>query len=164
MRRITRFFSRFFGQFIMLAACTLLFACGDSPDEISLQKNLVAMRDAIQTHETDKFMGYVAPEYKNRFHPDRQALSSFINRHLSANPVIYIYMADIDITFNEENKEIADILLYAGTAGGPDELPVRGQFFKVKTNWKKVDGSWLLVTANWRPALFAPGGNQPLAR
>ena len=146
-------------QIFVVLAFTLLVACGDSPDEITLKENLVNMRDAIQSHEVDDFMRYIAPEYNNRFHRNRAALSAFIDHHLSVNPVIYIYMADIDIAFNKENSPSAEVIFYAGTAGGPDELPVRGQFYKVKTTWKKVGNDWLLVTANWRPALIAPGGN-----
>jgi len=127
-----------------------LSGCGVSDDEIILRSNIEQMRNAVSQHQADKFMGFVADTYKSPFHLDKQTLQDFVNYHLSQNRVIYIYMTDINVEIDNDN---AKIIFYSGITGGPEQIPERGQLYKVGMRWSKVDGQWLLTQAKWRPAL-----------
>ena len=128
----------------------ILTGCSDSADEESIRSNIQTMHQAIQNHDKDTFMKYVAPRYHGQSHGNRPGLERFVIQQLNKNKNIYIYIADTSI---EINNGIAKVVFYVGTAGGPDQVPERGQLFKVQTNWKQFSGYWQLTNARWRPAL-----------
>ncbi|MCK4743264.1 MAG: hypothetical protein KAT25_05550 [Sulfuriflexus sp.] len=137
----------------LLSACitlTSLSGCGTSDDELILRSNIEQMRNAVSQHQPDKFMAFVAGTYKSPFHRDKRTLEKFVNYHLKQNRVIYIYIADIDVEIDDDN---AKIIFYSGITGGPEQIPERGQLYKVGMRWSKTNGQWLLTQAKWRPAL-----------
>ena len=127
-----------------------LSGCGASDDELILRNNIEQMRNAVSQHQADKFMGFIAGTYKSPFHRDKKTLQDFVNYHLNQNRVIYIYIADIDV---EIDNDSAKIVFYSGITGGPEQIPERGQLYKVGMRWSKANGQWLLTQAKWRPAL-----------
>ena len=139
----------FTGLFFVLLGLALA-GCGESADEKNIHSNMQAMRKAIQNHNKDGFMKHVAPGYRGQYHGSRPVLERFVIEQLGNNKKIYIYMADTSI---EINNGVARVIFYAGTAGGPDQVPERGQLFKVQTRWKQFSGDWQLTNARWRPAL-----------
>ena len=137
----------------LLSACfafASLSGCGASDDELILRNNIEQMRNAVSQHKADKFMGFIADTYKSPFHRDKKTLQDFVNYHLKQNRVIYIYIADIDVEIDDDS---AKIVFYSGITGGPEQIPERGQLYKVGMRWSKANGQWLLTQAKWRPAL-----------
>lgn len=146
---------------LFASLCFILFGliltgCSDSADEKSISSNIQSMREAIQNHDKNNFMKHVAPRYRGQSHGNRPVLERFVIQQLKNNKNIYIYMADISI---EISNGIANVIFYAGTAGGPDQVPERGQLFKVKTIWREYNGHWQLTNARWRPALTLSSKN-----
>lgn len=139
----------FTGLFVFLLAIALA-GCDNSADEQIILGNIQAMREAIQNHDRNTFMQHVAPNYRGQDHGNRPVLERFVIEQLKKNKNIYIYMADTSI---EIKDGIAQVIFYAGTAGGPDQVPERGQLYKVMTNWKPFGDHWQLIHARWRPAL-----------
>lgn len=137
------------GLFIFLLSISL-GGCDNSADEKMIFGNIQAMREALQNHDKNTFMKHVAPNYRGQAHGNRPVLERFVIEQLKKNKNIYIYMADSSI---EIKDGIARVTFYAGTAGGPDQVPERGQLFKVQTSWKTYSGYWQLTHAKWRPAL-----------
>lgn len=127
-----------------------LAGCSDSADEKIILSNIQTMREAIQAHDKNEFMKYIAPRYRGQDHGNRPGLERFVIEQLKNNKNIYIYMADTSI---EIKDGIARVTFYAGTAGGPDQVPERGQLYKVETNWKQFSDQWQIIHAKWRPAL-----------
>lgn len=139
----------FTGLFVVLLGISLA-GCGDSADEKTIRNNMQAMREALQDHDKDRFMKHVAASYRGQYHGNHPALERFVSQQLENYEKIYIYMADTSIDIKDGT---ARVIFYAGTAGGPDQVPERGQLYKVQTNWKQFGGHWQLITARWRPAL-----------
>ena len=135
---------------VVVIALTMLTACGVSEEELILRDNIKQMRNAVSQHQADIFMSFVDKNYKSPFHRDKKALQKFVEYHLDNNRVIYTYIADIEI---EIDDNIAKVIFYSGTTGGADQIPERGQLYKVGMHWLKADGQWLLTQAKWRPAL-----------
>ena len=130
-----------------------LSGCAQSVDEKKITNNINEMRAAIQNHDRNVFMKHVAPRYRGQRHGNRAGLERFVIQQLNQNKFIYIHLADISI---EISSGIARVIFYAGTAGGPNQIPEHGKLFKVTTNWKEFEGYWQLTNAKWRPALTLP--------
>jgi len=140
-----------FTSLLIFTFSFLLMSCGDSEDKKTISSNIQNMREAIQNHNKNDFMKYVAPRYSGQSHGNRASLERFVINQLKSNKNIYIYIADTSI---EISDGIANVVFYAGTAGGPDQVPERGQLFKVQTTWRAYGGHWQLTNARWRPALI----------
>jgi hypothetical protein len=139
----------FTGLFLVLLGISLS-GCGDSADEEAIRSNMQAMREALQNHDKDRFMKHVAASFRGQYLANRPALEQFVIQQLGNNEKIYIYLADTSIDIQDG---IARVNFYAGTAGGPDQVPERGQLYKVWTSWEQFSGYWQLTNARWRPAL-----------
>lgn len=135
-------------SFLLLSL--VLSGCNDSADIEKIRNNVQVMRQAIQDHDRHAFMKHIAPRYRGQDHGNRPSLENFLIKQLNKNKNIYIYLADIDI---EIKDNIAKVILFAGTAGGPDQIPERGQLYKVQTTWRQYSGHWQVTNARWRPAL-----------
>lgn len=146
-----------FFTFLLLFAGVSLVACSDTADEMAIQITMQAMREAIKKHDPQAFMSHVSKDYRGQYHGTYGVFEEFVGRQLKNNKTIYIYMADTRIQIKDG---IAKVIFYAGTAGGPDQVPERGQLFKVQTNWRPFDGRWQLTHARWRPALEFPEAAQ----
>jgi len=134
----------------IIIALSMLTACDVSDDEFVLRDNIEQMRNAVSEHQADIFMSFVDDSYKAPFHRDKNTLQRFVEHHLNHNRVIHIYIADIEI---EIDGNLAKIVFYSGTTGSANQVPERGQLYKVGMHWLKTDGQWLLTQAKWRPAL-----------
>lgn len=139
----------FTGLFLLFIGL-LQSGCSDSASENAIRNNIQSMREAIQAHDKNEFMKFISPRYRGQDHGNRPVLERFVIEQLRDNKNIYIYMADISV---EIKDGIASATFYAGTAGGPDQVPERGQLYKVVTNWKQYEGHWQVSHAKWRPAL-----------
>ena len=140
-----------FAGLLVIMFSFLLTSCSDSEDKNTISNNIQSMREAIQNHDIHAFMKHVGSRYRGQSHGNRQSMERFVIQKLKANKKIYIYIADTDI---EITDNIAKVIFYAGTAGGPDQIPERGQLFKVQTTWRENKGHWQLTNAKWRPALI----------
>ena len=129
----------------------LLSGCSSPEDELALRSNIASIREAITSHKPEQLMQHIDPSYKSPVHNNIDALSRFVNLHLSRNRVIHLYLADINIDIDGDT---AKIIFFSGVAGGPDQIPERGRLFKVGTRWLKTDGQWRITQAKWRPALI----------
>lgn len=145
-----KMFSQLIFSLSLLVIFTSLSGCGDSNDKILLRNNVEQMREAVSSHQAEKFMGFIAENYKSPFHRNKETLQKFVSYHLSNNRIIYIHLTDIDIEIDDDT---AKIVFYSGITGGPDQIPERGQLYKVGMHWSKTNEQWLLTQAKWRPAL-----------
>jgi len=141
---------------VIIIALSILTACGVSEDELIIRDNIKQMRNAVSEHQADTFMNFVSSNYSSPFHRDKETLQKFVEYHLSTNRVIHTYIGDIDV---EIEDNLAKVILYSGTTGGANQVPERGQLYKVGMHWLKTDGQWLLTQAKWRPALVLNKNN-----
>ena len=135
---------------LVLVVLTSISGCGVSDDELILENNIEQMRNAVSQHQANQLMGFISDDYRSPLHRNKDTLQKFVDYHLNTNRVIYIYVADIDI---EIDDNLAKITFYSGITGGPDQIPERGQLYKVGMHWLKTNGQWELTQAKWRPAL-----------
>jgi len=138
---------------IVLLGSHLLAGCDASPDEVAIRETIKTMRGAIENHDANLLMQAIADDYSGTYRQDRKRLNDFVARHLERNRVIHLYLADIEL---EIEGEIAKVRFYSGIAGGPGQVPERGQLYVVETDWVKRENTWLLQRARWRPKLFVP--------
>jgi len=136
----------------ILGSC-LLTGCEASPDEIAIHENIKTMREAIENHDAELFMQGIANDYAGMYRQDRKRLKDFLVRHLDRNRVIHLYLADIEL---EIEGRLAKARFYSGIAGGPEQVPERGQLYVVETDWVKQEETWRMQRARWRPKLFIP--------
>ena len=136
---------------LVVTTLTMFSACSQSDDELIIRSNIEQMREAISQHEGGTFMSFIDENYKSPFHRDKKTLREFVKHHLNNNRIIYVYIADIDVEINDEK---AKVTFYSGITGGADQIPQRGQLYKVGMHWLKSNGQWSVTQSKWRPALI----------
>jgi len=133
------------------SVAVLLLACSQS---LSVEQQVIStlrnMEAAAENGEVFEFMSYVDKTFSAQHSSmDRREFHRFmifqINQHrrLQAQFLpIYVKQAGVD-------KASAYFRLLI--TGGGGLLPESGQLFEVETQWLKIDGDWLLESAQWEP-------------
>jgi len=131
----------------------LISACGpELDDKTRIERTLDAMTEALEQGDVSDFMAPVAGDFvavNGRL--DRRALGLLVRRERLARESIAIQRLDtrIEIFAGEGANGRAVASFRALATGGTGLLPDEGRFWKVETGWRRDDGEWMLISAEW---------------
>jgi hypothetical protein len=135
----------------LAALALLLSACGQPP---TVEQQVIAvirqMEQEIESGERRAFMAHVADDFSaqsGRMNRDQvRALVVFqLRRYERLQGQLF------PIRVRETGPDSADADFRALVTGGPGWIPERGQVYDFSTRWRKEDGDWLLLRADWKP-------------
>lgn len=142
-------FHRMHWAFLLLAG---LAACDRASPEEAVRAQVEAMQAAIDARDAGDIDGLLADDFIGNQGMDRRgvrqlAAAVFLrNRDVSAN------VGPVSVELRSDTNAIARFSVLA-TGGSGGFLPESGQLYQVETGWRRVDGEWKLLTANWTPNL-----------
>jgi hypothetical protein len=131
---------------LCLALC--LSACSKAPDEQQIREAIEAMAEAVEQQSPGGLVEDVAEDFIGpRPEVDRDRLQNMARVMMLRNQTIYVLITNIDVQLVDEERATA--LVNAMLTGGSGLLPERGERIEVNSTWRKIDGRWQLVRADW---------------
>ncbi|MEO7917338.1 MAG: nuclear transport factor 2 family protein [Dokdonella sp.] len=141
---------RFFGS---LVSTILIFGgCARSTDEQQLRTAILTMQQAIEERHPSDFMDLVADDFtapENGM--DKRHIQDLFRLQVLRNERISVSLATRDIAVDGSRATITQAATLTGSSGG--WLPERGSVYMVTSGWRKDDGDWKLIQANWQQSL-----------
>jgi len=137
--------------FLTLLALAGLAACSEN---LSVEQQVIVtireMESKIEAGERRRFMAHIAEDFQAQggsMNRDQvRAMVVFqLNRHERLNAQLF------PITVTETGDTMAKASFRALVTGGPGWIPDSGQVFDFVTQWRLVEGDWLLTSASWDP-------------
>lgn len=131
----------------------LLAACGD---QLTVEQQVIAtireMEAHIEAGERRPFLGYVSEDFRGQGGSlNRDQLRALLIMQLNRYRRLQGQLFPVHVVETGEGEATADFR--ALVTGGPDWIPESGQLIEFRTRWRRVDGEWLVVAADWEPVL-----------
>jgi ketosteroid isomerase-like protein len=138
----------------LLLASTLLglAACSRPSDEEQIRAALSAMQEAVESGKPSDFMQYVADDFTgNDGVVDRASLHNLLRAQVLTNSRIGVALSSIDVELKGDRATVTVDAVMTGGNGG--WIPERGSVHRIESGWRKADGTWLCINAQWERSL-----------
>lgn len=142
-------------QTILFAGLLLCLITGCTPagPEAQIRAALEAMEQAGEAGEIGSFMEWVAEDFVgNSAAMGRAELRRLLLVQLRKSARVSAVASNIQVEVQSDDRATASMALLL-TGGPKGWLPDRGQLYAIQTGWRKDDGDWVLIQAQWEPQL-----------
>lgn len=137
---------------VLIVASLLLCACSRSTDEQQLRDALATMQQAIEDRKPSEFMEHLADDFSApEADMDRAQVHDLLRLQVLRNERIGISTVVREVRVEGVRATITLTATFTGSSGG--WLPERGSVYTLTGGWRKDDGDWRLVQANWERSL-----------
>ena len=146
----------FMGRALFLVAVSAFLVgtlgCSRPSDEQQIRAGMAEMQAAMEAGDPAGFMQHVADDFvgaSGEF--DREALHNLLRAQALANSRISISTGPVDVELQEDR---ATATLSVTMLGGSGRwIPERGSVYRISSGWRKFDGDWLCISAQWERTL-----------
>ena len=138
-------------RLILASICWLflLAACSKTPDEEQIRNAIGEIESAVQNRQTGPVLEYLADGFRGPHDMDTRQVRQLMAAHYLRNRNINVVLAGMQIEITGINAHVS---FNAAVTGGAGMLPERLQYYDVDTQWRKLDGDWQIIRADWAPA------------
>ncbi len=141
------------GLLLSMTLCLLglLSACGS---QLTVEQQIIAvireMEARIEAGERRPFMEHISVDFSGQGGSmNREQLRALMIMQLNRYQRLQGQLFPIRV--EETGDGSASANFRALVTGGPHWIPENGQVFEFDTRWQRVDGDWLLRSADWKP-------------
>lgn len=128
-----------------------LASCSRGDDETQLRQTLQSMEAAIEQRRPGDFIDAVAEDFTGADGSlDRAGLHHLLRAQVLRNARIEVVLGPPDIRIEDDRATVA---VSATVTGGGGWLPERGAVYAITSGWRREDGRWRCINAQWRQSL-----------
>jgi ketosteroid isomerase-like protein len=133
----------------LLALTTLLWAgCSEPiPDEARIRQRIEAMSAATAEKDLAAVMAPIQEDFLGNQRIRKPNLKGLVYLHFSRHKHVHVFVHDVQVSVNGDHAEVSCNLVLAGRE---DLLPEQGRVLKVLSQWKKIAGDWMVMSASWQ--------------
>jgi hypothetical protein len=136
---------------LALGLLGILSACGQ---QLTVEQQIIAtireMEARIEAGERRPFMQHISDDFSGQGGSmNREQLRALMIMQLNRYQRLQGQLFPIRV--EQTGDDTASANFSALVTGGPNWIPENGQVFEFDTRWRKVDGDWLLIAADWDP-------------
>ncbi len=136
-----------------LASLLLAAGLGACSKPLTTQQQIIAvirdMEARVEKGERRPFMNHVAESFHGQGgYFDHQRLNAWLLVQMRRNDRLRAQLFPISVSETDEFSAEARFNMLV--TGGDGWLPERGQMLAIRTEWRKIDGDWQLIAAEWQ--------------
>ena len=133
----------------LLALTTLLWAgCSEPiPDEARIRQRIEAMSAATAEKDLAAVMAPIQEDFLGNQRIRKPNLKGLVYLHFSRHKHVHVFVHDVQVSVNGDHAKVSCNLVLAGRE---DLLPEQGRVLKVLSQWKKIAGDWMVMSASWQ--------------
>ncbi|HUD43331.1 MAG TPA: nuclear transport factor 2 family protein [Dokdonella sp.] len=129
-----------------------LAACSRGDDETRLRQALERIETAVEERRPGDFVDVVSEDFTGADGTlDRAGLHNLLRAQVVRHASIDVVLAAPDIEIQGDRATVAVTATLSGGAGG--WLPERGAVYAITSGWRREDGQWRCINAQWRQVL-----------
>lgn len=140
------------GLVILLLFALILGACARPSDEEQIRAAISEMQNAIESGKPADFMRHIADDFTGDAGGiDKQGLHNFLRGQALTNAKIGINLVTTDVELQGDRATVKVTVTITGGSGR--WLPERGSVQQIESGWRRQDGDWLCLNAQWQSSL-----------
>jgi hypothetical protein len=137
---------------ILVAVLLAQFAACSQP--LTVEQQIIAgireMEARVEDGQSLAFMQHVDKQFVGQNGAlNHDQVRALLILQLKRYQRLQAQLFPIDVT--PAGEDAATATFRALVTGGPNWIPESGQVYEFHTSWRKVDGDWLLLAADWTP-------------
>lgn len=134
---------------LFLLIALWLTGCSKTPDEQLIREAIDEIETAVQDRQTQPVIQRLAEGFRGPQDMNVRQVRQLMAAHYFRNRNINVVLAGMRIQINGID---ASVNFNAVVTGGVGTLPDQLQYYDVETVWRKIDGDWRIIRADWSPA------------
>lgn len=140
------------GALFAIVSLMMLAGCSRPSDEEQIRASIAEMQTAMETGKPADFMQHIAEDFTGgEGQLDRSGLHKMLRAQVLGNARIGVTLASIDVELLDSH---ATVKVTATLSGGNGRwISERGAIYRIESGWRKLDGDWRCVNAQWDRAL-----------
>lgn len=139
---------RFGPSMLLLVGMAMLASCHRSSDEEVIGDAISAMESSIEAARPADFMRFVAEDFTaDSGALGREDLHNLLRLQVLRNARIEIRLVSSEIEVLESRATVTVVSVFTG--GNAQWLPERGSSWRIVSGWRKRDGEWQCINAQW---------------
>lgn len=113
---------------------------------------MTQMQAALEAGRPADFMEHVSEDFTGaQGSVDRAALHNLLRGQVLGNAKIGISLGPVDVELRDDRATVRVIATFTG--GNGRWLPERGSIYRITSGWRREDGGWMCVNAQWERTL-----------
>ena len=137
----------FIGLFSLMLFVSALSGCAkQKTDEAMIQEQIETLQKAIEEHNRGGFMSVIDVSYHDQLNNDPKSLQAMLLGYFLRYKDISVFVSANQIEVTQIRAQVQSQVV---VTGGRGLLPENARHYQVSSNWKKVDGEWLLSGLEW---------------
>lgn len=137
---------------LLLWLVLALGACARPSDEVQIRTAVGEMQQAIESGKPADFMRHIADDFTGDGGAiDKPGLHNFLRAQVLTNTSIGISLVSTDVQLQGDRATVKVTVTMTGSSGR--WLPERGSVQQIESGWRRQDGDWLCVNAQWQRSL-----------
>lgn len=126
-----------------------LCACAGDDARVALKRQAEQLIEAISERDHGAVMASLADDFGGPEGLDRDGASQMARLYFFRFRSIRLIAGPLEIDLQGERGSVSFVAALAGGQGGL--LPEQAQAWRVESHWRRDDGDWKLIAADWRP-------------
>lgn len=137
---------------IVASILILGVACSRPSDETQIRDALTAMQKAVEAGKPADFMAHVADDFTGEAGTlDRAALHNLLRGQALTSTHIGVTLSLLEVELRGDRATVRTTV--ALTGGNGRWIPERGSIHRIESGWRKHDGHWRCINAEWERSL-----------
>lgn len=142
-------------QALTLLVTTLLLAAAACSEPLSTEQVIISkirnIEAQIEAGERRRFLNNISEDFRGQQgRMNRDQLHAFVVLQLTRYKDLQARLFPIGVVEISETE--ASATFKALVTGGSGLIPDDGQLYAFSTHWRRDDGEWLLIAADWKRA------------
>lgn len=146
------FAARAFAGLVLALALVILSGCAaEQGDEQAIKQKLEQLEEAVEDKDASGLAGFMAEDFSGPSGMDRERAEAFARVMMARHTELGVTwdLKSLDIQGDRATVELTAMLTGRALVPGFDG---RGRLMNVQMGWRRTNGEWWLVHANWSGA------------
>jgi len=134
----------------LLVLAALFWAAGCSepiPDEVRIRQRIEMMSAATAEKDLAEVLAPIHADFLGNQRIRKPNLKGLVYIHFTRHKHVHVFVHDVQVSLNGDTAEVSCNLVLAGRE---KLLPDQGRVLQALSQWKKIDGDWMVMSASWQ--------------
>jgi len=124
--------------------------CGSPPAEQAIRDTIDKIEQGLEDKSSRAVSSHLSESFTIDQRTDKKGARAMLAGYFLRYKTIELVLTNLEVTVNERDPRRASSVSTAVLLGAQNQLPERGQVYKLTAQWQLQGSDWLLVELSWQ--------------